>query len=84
VHIRSKGQEAIVVGDMMHHALQCREPDWSTIFCWDPKLAAQSRRRFLEKYAGSDALVMPVHFPPPTAGRIEADGTRFRYRFADG
>jgi glyoxylase-like metal-dependent hydrolase (beta-lactamase superfamily II) len=82
VHIRSKGQEAIVVGDMMHHALQCREPDWSTIFCWDPKMAAQSRRSFLEQYAGTDTLVMPVHFPAPTAGRIEADGARFRYRFA--
>jgi len=25
-------QHAIVVGDLMHHALQCREPDWSTVF----------------------------------------------------
>jgi glyoxylase-like metal-dependent hydrolase (beta-lactamase superfamily II) len=81
VHIRSKGQEAIVSGDMMHHAVQCREPDWSTIFCWDPKMAAQSRLRFLEQYAGSDTLVMPIHFPAPTAGYIEADGARFRYRF---
>ena len=27
VNIRSRGQQAIVVGDLMHHALQCREPD---------------------------------------------------------
>ena len=26
VMIRSQGQEAIVTGDLMHHALQCREP----------------------------------------------------------
>ena len=45
VMIRSQGQEAIVTGDMMHHALQCREPDWSTIFDTDPVQAAQSRRR---------------------------------------
>ena len=32
VDIRSKGQHAVVTGDMMHHALQCREPSWSTIF----------------------------------------------------
>ena len=48
VHIRSRGQEAVVSGDLMHHALQCREPDWSTIFCWDMALAAQTRRRFLQ------------------------------------
>ncbi len=47
VRIRSQGQEAVVTGDMMHHALQCREPDWSTIFDFDPVQAAQSRRRFL-------------------------------------
>ncbi len=82
VHIRSRGQEAIVSGDMMHHALQCREPDWSTIFCFDKAQAAQSRRSFLTKYAGTGTLVMPIHFPAPTAGRIEADGPRFHYRFA--
>jgi glyoxylase-like metal-dependent hydrolase (beta-lactamase superfamily II) len=82
VHIRSRGQEAIVSGDLMHHALQCREPDWSTIFCWDPAMAAQTRRRFLRNYAGTRTLVMPIHFPAPTAGRIEPDGERFHYRFA--
>ena len=35
VDIRSKGQHAVVTGDMMHHALQCREPEWSTIFDTD-------------------------------------------------
>jgi glyoxylase-like metal-dependent hydrolase (beta-lactamase superfamily II) len=81
VNIRSKGQRAVVTGDLMHHALQCREPDWSTIFCWDPALAAQSRRRFLNAVADTDTMILPVHFPSPTAGRIEADGTRFKYHF---
>ena len=71
----------LVIGDLMHHALQCREPDWSTGFDSDPVQAAQSRRRFLSQYAGRPSLVLPVHFPHPTAGRIEADGSRFRYRF---
>ncbi|MFI4983563.1 MAG: MBL fold metallo-hydrolase, partial [Nevskiales bacterium] len=81
VNIRSRGQRAVVTGDMMHHALQCREPDWSTVFCWDPALAAQSRRRFLNSVADTDTVILPVHFPSPTAGRIEADGTRFKYHF---
>ena len=81
VNIRSNGQRAVVTGDMMHHALQCREPDWSTVFCWDPALAAQSRRRFLHQVADTDTVILPVHFPSPTAGRIEADGDRFKYLF---
>jgi glyoxylase-like metal-dependent hydrolase (beta-lactamase superfamily II) len=81
VNIRSRGQKAVVTGDMMHHALQCREPDWSTIFDVDPKQAAQSRRSFLGSVAGTDTLLLPIHFPSPTVGRVEADGDRFRYNF---
>src|SRR6202007_1697600 len=40
VNIKSGGQRAVVVGDLMHHVLQCREPDWSTIFDWDREQAA--------------------------------------------
>jgi glyoxylase-like metal-dependent hydrolase (beta-lactamase superfamily II) len=81
VNIRSRGQKAVVTGDMMHHALQCREPDWSTIFDVDPNQAAQSRRNFLGSVAGTDTLLLPIHFPNPTVGRVEADGDRFRYNF---
>jgi glyoxylase-like metal-dependent hydrolase (beta-lactamase superfamily II) len=81
VNIRSRGQQAVVIGDLMHHALQCREPDWSTIFCWDPKQAAQSRRNFLGETAGTGTFVLPIHFPHPTVGLVEADGKRFRYKF---
>jgi hypothetical protein len=43
----------VVTGDMMHHALQCREPGLSTIFDTDPVQAAQSRRGFLASVADS-------------------------------
>jgi glyoxylase-like metal-dependent hydrolase (beta-lactamase superfamily II) len=81
VNIRSRGQHAVVVGDMMHHALQCREPDWSTIFDWDPAQAARSRRKFLAEAAGTGKFILPIHFPHPTTGLIEADSDRFRYKF---
>ena len=81
VNIRSRGQQAVVIGDLMHHASQCREPDWSTIFDWDPTQAARSRRKFLTEIAGTRKYVLPIHFPHPTTGLIEADGARFRYKF---
>jgi len=33
------------------------------------------------KVADTSTLVLPIHFPTPTAGRIEADGDRFHYIF---
>lgn len=81
VNIRSRGQQAVVVGDLMHHALQVREPDWSTVFDWDQAEAARSRRRLFGKVAGTGSFVLPIHFPHPTAGLLEADGERFHYKF---
>jgi len=81
VNIKSGGQRAVVTGDLMHHALQIREPDWSTIFDWDAKEGIASRRRFFGEVAGTDTLVLPVHFPHPTVGRIEVDQAGFDWRF---
>ena len=82
VNIASRGQRAVVTGDLMHHALQVREPAWSTIFDWDPAQGIESRRRFLAEVADTDTLVLPVHFPDPTAGRVLSADRGFRWRFA--
>jgi glyoxylase-like metal-dependent hydrolase (beta-lactamase superfamily II) len=81
VNIFSRGQRAVVTGDMMHHAIQCRELDWSPGVDWDPKQAAVSRRKFLSSVADSDTLLLPIHFPNPTVGLVTSDGDRFHYRF---
>ena len=61
---------------MMHHALQCRDPEMSTVFDWDPKEAATARRSFLSAVADTPTMLLPIHFPSPTVGRVtsRADG----------
>jgi len=81
VNIFSRGQRAVVAGDLVHHVIQCREPDWSPGVDWDGKQSAVSRRKFFAEVAGTDTLILPIHFPAPTAGLIVADGDRFDYRF---
>lgn len=81
VNIRSKGQEAVVTGDLFHHALQVRNPQLSTIFCWDPEAAKESRRKVFEAVADTATVVLPIHFPAPTAGGIARDGDGFRWRY---
>jgi glyoxylase-like metal-dependent hydrolase (beta-lactamase superfamily II) len=81
VNISSRGQKAVVTGDMMHHGLQCREPEWFTIFDIDPKAAVKSRRDFLNSVAGTGTYLLPIHFPNPTTGLVEADGNGFNYKF---
>ncbi|MDX2204244.1 MAG: MBL fold metallo-hydrolase [Hyphomicrobiaceae bacterium] len=74
VNISSRGQRAVVTGDMMHHPLQCREPEWSTIFCADRAEAAQSRRAFLSRVCDTPTVLLPIHFPAPTAGLVKPYG----------
>jgi glyoxylase-like metal-dependent hydrolase (beta-lactamase superfamily II) len=81
VHLRSQGEQAIFVGDLMHHPIQCWEPGWSSCFCVDPAEAATTRRRFFEEFADTDTVIVPEHFPYPTAGRIKASGRAFAWEF---
>ena len=83
VDIRSRGQRGAITGDLVHHVLQCREPAWSTMFDWDPAEAERSRRRFLAEIADTGPLMLPIHFPDPAAGHVEADGDRFHYQFKE-
>jgi glyoxylase-like metal-dependent hydrolase (beta-lactamase superfamily II) len=82
VKVTSKGQSAIIAGDMMHHQLQCFDPTMSTIFCWDPHAAAESRKRVFEEVAETDTLLLPIHFPTPTAGRLKRAGGSYDWVFA--
>jgi glyoxylase-like metal-dependent hydrolase (beta-lactamase superfamily II) len=81
VHIKSRGGEAVMSGDLMHHAVQCAEPQWSSCFCVDAEGARRTRRAFLERYAGTPTLIMPAHFPTPSVGRIAPAGNAFRFDF---
>lgn len=81
LHLGSGGCEAILCGDMMHHMIQCRLPDWSTNFCTDQAAARETRRCFLERHADTGMLVFPAHFPGPTGGRIESAAEAFTFRY---
>lgn len=81
VRLAGGGREAILTSDLMHHPLQLRYPDWSTKFCVDPTQARTTRMNFLKAHANSGRLIFPNHFPTPTGGTIERDGTSYRFVF---
>ena len=87
VEISSAGQHAIISGDLLHHPLQCRFPQWSTRFCTDPDQARVTRLAFMAQHAKQRTLLFPAHFPAPTAGRLhvaqEGDQLSYGYEFAD-
>jgi glyoxylase-like metal-dependent hydrolase (beta-lactamase superfamily II) len=78
VHISSRGEHAVITGDIMHHPLQCAEPDLANNFDSDASAARRTRREFLERYANRPTLVLGTHFAPPTGGWIVAADKAWR------
>jgi glyoxylase-like metal-dependent hydrolase (beta-lactamase superfamily II) len=81
VRVRGGGREAVMSGDLMHTAVQCARPDWSSCFCVDAEASRRTRRAFLESCADTDTLVLPAHFPSPGGGRVVRSGDAYRFVF---
>jgi glyoxylase-like metal-dependent hydrolase (beta-lactamase superfamily II) len=81
VLVRSQHASAVLSGDIMHTALQCAERQLNSCFCVDPEMARATRRRFLETFADSPVMVIPAHFPTPSAGWIRSLDKSFCFQF---
>ena len=78
VHIRSRGEEAVITGDMMHHPIQLAVPDLHGNFDMDKAQGARTRRAFIERYQDRKALIIGSHFCDPTSGWIVRDGAAWK------
>jgi glyoxylase-like metal-dependent hydrolase (beta-lactamase superfamily II) len=79
IEISSRGEEAIITGDLIHHPLQCARPDWKDNFDVSREMARETRTKFLERYEDKPALILGTHIGAPTAGRIARDGDAWRF-----
>ena len=79
VRIRSRGEEAVITGDLMHHPCQCTVPDKHANFDDDKVMAARTRREFLGRVDNRRMLVIGSHFAEPTAGWVEKAGDSWKF-----
>jgi glyoxylase-like metal-dependent hydrolase (beta-lactamase superfamily II) len=79
VVITSRGETAIITGDLMHHPIQCTNPELASNFDWNVEQARATRLAFLRRTADRPILVLGTHFASPTAGYIRAEGTSWRF-----
>ena len=84
LRLLSGGDQAVFLGDVMHHPIQVYRPEWSSRFCTDTRQAEQSRRRVLELCCETNARVFPAHFGAPHVGWVRRAGAGFRFEFDNG
>jgi glyoxylase-like metal-dependent hydrolase (beta-lactamase superfamily II) len=80
VEIASRGQRAVLAGDILHNPIEVLHPEWSPIFDDDKAAAMAQRRRFVETHCDADVTIFAAHFSGPTAGRIVSVGGRRIFR----
>lgn len=79
--LESGGQQAVFIGDVLHHLLQVYFPHWNFPKNSDAEQARHSRRMVLEHCASTGALAFPGHVGAPFAGHIEKSGAGFIPKF---
>ncbi len=56
--------QAVIVGDAIHHPIQAYYPNWNSHACEDAEKARATRRSILDESLANGTLVMPAHFDP--------------------
>lgn len=77
--IRSRGEEAIFTGDVMHSPIQIVRPEFNSGYCFHQDDARNTRYQFLKEAASSGSLILPVHFGEPHFGYVRAEGSGFTF-----
>jgi glyoxylase-like metal-dependent hydrolase (beta-lactamase superfamily II) len=84
VWIESRGERAVITGDMIHHPCQIARTEWSSPVDCDGEQSAATRAQLLETCADQPILMIGTHFHEPTAGHVVRDGASYRLALDEG
>lgn len=76
VNLASKGERAVMCGDLMHNPIQLAHPEWSPNFDHDGVHSMETRKTFLDSHCETDILVLTAHFPSPSVGHVVSHAER--------
>jgi glyoxylase-like metal-dependent hydrolase (beta-lactamase superfamily II) len=80
--VSSRGQRALLIGDVAHSVVELAEPDWQATFDVDPAAAQAMRNRLVDEVTDTDDLAAAAHFPGLAFGRVVTFGERRRFVLA--
>lgn len=79
--LSSRGQQAMLLGDVVHSAVELTEPGWRFAFDTDPEAAAEVRERISAELRESGLPAAAAHFPGQAFGRFTSAGGRREWVF---
>jgi glyoxylase-like metal-dependent hydrolase (beta-lactamase superfamily II) len=80
IAVASGGEQLFFVGDLIYDPKDIADPDWYSVFDFDPMQVVVTRRRVLEQAAGERILLMAYHVPFPGLGYVSQQGSGWRWQ----
>ena len=78
--VTSNGKSFVYLGDLTHHPILLLEkPRMQFSYDTDPKQAAETRVKLLDRIAADELPVMAYHYAWPGVGHIAKTGKGFHY-----
>jgi glyoxylase-like metal-dependent hydrolase (beta-lactamase superfamily II) len=81
VAIESRGEKAIISGDVLHHPCQIVHPEWTTLADTFPEQTIVTRKKFLGEIKNKDILLVGSHFSNPVVGKIVSEEEEYSFKF---
>lgn len=79
LNLMSDGEEAWFTGDCFHHPIELLEPEIDAGTCEDFAQTVVSRKRLIEAFVTSGALIVPAHFAAPHVGYLREDSGKRQF-----
>jgi glyoxylase-like metal-dependent hydrolase (beta-lactamase superfamily II) len=83
IEISSNGKKLLYLGDLIYDPKDIENPDWYSVFDYDPKQVVVTRNRIFEHAAREEALLMATHLPFPGLGHISHQGAGWHWQEFD-
>jgi glyoxylase-like metal-dependent hydrolase (beta-lactamase superfamily II) len=80
LEIAGGSETLLVLGDALTHPIiSFAHPEWRPAADHQPEIAAETRRKLLDRLATDKSRVIGYHLPFPGVGRVERKGSAFAY-----
>jgi glyoxylase-like metal-dependent hydrolase (beta-lactamase superfamily II) len=79
--VSSEGQRALLLGDVVHSAVELTDPTWEAVFDVDRVAAKQVRARLIDELTDQPDVVAAAHFPGLRFGRLLTVAGAGRFQF---
>lgn len=80
IAVSSKDERFLFIGDLLYDPKDIENPDWYSVFDFDPKQVVVTRNQIFEQAARERALLMAYHLPFPGLGYISPNGQGLRWQ----